>query len=73
MQKKLLLQAAACNLALMLRTMLGAGTPRGPAPASTRLLSRFLLHILTAFAELEREMIRERVIAGNPLTFFGRE
>ena len=28
-QKKLLLQAAACNLALILRQMLGAGTPRG--------------------------------------------
>jgi hypothetical protein len=27
-QKKLLLQAAACNLALILRRMLGAGTPR---------------------------------------------
>ena len=27
-QKKLLLQAAACNLALVLRQMLGAGTPR---------------------------------------------
>jgi transposase len=28
-QKKLLLQAAACNLALLLRQKLGAGTPRG--------------------------------------------
>jgi transposase len=28
-QKKLLLQAAACNLALLLRSLLGAGTPRG--------------------------------------------
>ncbi|HYL35772.1 MAG TPA: recombinase family protein [Bryobacteraceae bacterium] len=27
-------------------------------------MSRFLLHILAAFAELEREMIRERVMAG---------
>ena len=27
-------------------------------------MSRFLLHILAAFAELEREMIRERVVAG---------
>ena len=27
-------------------------------------MSRFLLHILAAFAELEREMIRERVRAG---------
>lgn len=26
--------------------------------------SRFLLHVLAAFAELEREMIRERVISG---------
>lgn len=28
MQKRLLLQAAACNLALLLRKMMGAGTPR---------------------------------------------
>ncbi|HYM08378.1 MAG TPA: recombinase family protein, partial [Terriglobales bacterium] len=27
-------------------------------------LSRFLLHILAAFGELEREMIRERVVSG---------
>jgi len=27
-------------------------------------LSRFLLHILAAFGELEKEMIRERVVAG---------
>ena len=27
-------------------------------------MSRFLLHILAAFAELERELIRERVTAG---------
>ena len=31
--KKLLLQAAACNLALLLRTKYGAGTPRGLAQA----------------------------------------
>ena len=33
-QKKLLLQAAACNLALVLRQLLGAGTPRGLKTAS---------------------------------------
>jgi DNA invertase Pin-like site-specific DNA recombinase len=27
-------------------------------------MARFLLHIMAAFAELEREMIRERVVAG---------
>jgi DNA invertase Pin-like site-specific DNA recombinase len=27
-------------------------------------MSRFLLHIMAAFAELEREIIRERVVAG---------
>lgn len=35
--KKLLLQAAACNLALLLRTKHGAGTPRGLAEAEQRL------------------------------------
>ena len=43
-QKKLLLQAAACNLALLLRTMLGAGTPRG----FTDRLFVFLLALLRA-------------------------
>jgi DNA invertase Pin-like site-specific DNA recombinase len=27
-------------------------------------MARFLLHIMAAFAELEREIIRERVVAG---------
>ncbi len=27
-------------------------------------MSRFMLHIIGAFAELEREMIRERTVAG---------
>ena len=39
-QKKLLLQAAACNLALILRQMLGAGTPRA---LRDRLADLFLL------------------------------
>jgi transposase len=48
-QKKLLLQAAACNLALILRTMLGSGTPRG----YTDRLVTFLFVILWALrAEL---------------------
>jgi transposase len=37
-QKRLLLQAAACNLALLLRTMIGAGTPRALQDAVTNLL-----------------------------------
>ena len=40
MQKKLLLQAAACNLALVLRQLLGAGTPRG---LQDRIAELFLL------------------------------
>ena len=32
--------------------------------AGSNPMSRFLLHILAAFAELERELIRERVTAG---------
>ena len=39
-QKKLLLQAAACNLGLLLRQMLGAGTPRA---LRDRLADLFLL------------------------------
>jgi hypothetical protein len=37
-QKRLLLQAAACNLALLLRTMIGAGTPRALHDAVANLL-----------------------------------
>ena len=37
-QKRLLLQAAACNLALLLRTMIGVGTPRALQDAVTNLL-----------------------------------
>ena len=47
------------------------GNPAGYERPAIRLdtdesnpMSRFLLHILAAFAELEREMIRERVRAG---------
>src|SRR5437016_14442926 len=37
-QKRLLLQAAACNLALLLRTMIGVGTPRALQDAVTNVL-----------------------------------
>ncbi len=41
-RKKLLIQAAACNLALLLRTKHGAGTPRGLAEAAKRLCEAIL-------------------------------
>ena len=41
--KKLLIQAAACNLALLLRTKHGAGTPRGLAEAKKSLWMLILL------------------------------
>ena len=41
-KKKLLFQAAACNLALLLRTKHGAGTPRGLAEAVKRLCEEIL-------------------------------
>ena len=41
-KKKLLLQAAACNLALLLRTKHGAGTPRGLTEAVKRLCEDIL-------------------------------
>ena len=39
--KRLLLQAAACNLALIMRTMAGAGTPRGLADLRQQLILAF--------------------------------
>ncbi len=48
-QKKLLLQAAACNLALLLRKMMGAGTPRALHDA----LAGLILALLQLLAALE--------------------
>ena len=46
-QKRLLLQAAACNLALLLRKMIGAGTPRAMQDAVAHLLL-VLLRLISA-------------------------
>jgi len=46
-QKRLLLQAAGCNLALLIRKMTGAGTPRALQDVVTRLFSIFLRLIST--------------------------
>ena len=40
--KRILVQAAACNIALILRTLTGAGTPRGAADLHLKLLFAFL-------------------------------
>lgn len=48
-QKKLLLQAVACNLALLLRKMMGAGTPRALHDA----LAGLILALLQLLAALE--------------------
>ena len=42
-----------------------------PDTNETKPMSRFLPHILAAFAELEREMIRERVRALAPVKAHG--
>src|SRR6266478_5942909 len=51
-QKRLLLQAAACNLALLLRTMIGAGTPRALQDAVANLLV-VLLRLISAYERHE--------------------
>jgi transposase len=50
-QKKLLVQAAACNLALLLRKMMGAGTPRALQDAVLGLFLVFLRLISLASAD----------------------
>lgn len=50
--KRVLLQAAACNLALILRSITKAGTPRGLADLKTELIYA-LLHVLDALSTLE--------------------
>jgi transposase len=47
-KKKLLVQAAACNLALLLRKMIGAGTPRALQDAVAGLFFVLLRHISLA-------------------------
>ena len=51
-RKKLLLQAAACNLALLLRTKHGAGSPRGLAEAAQALCTA-IWALLVAWSRLE--------------------
>jgi transposase len=51
-QKRLLLQAAACNLALLLRKMLGAGTPRAMQDAVAHLWL-VLLRLISALDALK--------------------
>ena len=55
--KRVLLQAAACNLALILRTLGGAGTPRGLADLRQKLLSA-LLSVLEALWALQNRVPR---------------
>lgn len=52
-QKRLLLQAAACNLALLLRKMVGAGTPRALHDVVTNLLF-VLMRLISATHEVNR-------------------
>jgi transposase len=52
-QKRLLLQAAACNLALLLRKMIGAGTPRALQDVVTKLLFA-LMRLISATHEVNR-------------------
>ena len=71
--KKLLLQAAACNLALLLRTKHGAGTPRGLAEAEKALWA-LILALSETFkalrgaspAPVERKRRTDRVRPGRP-------
>jgi hypothetical protein len=46
-QKRLLLQAAACNLALLLRKLIGAGTPRALQDVAISLFFHFMRLIST--------------------------
>jgi transposase len=57
-QKRLLLQAAACNLALLLRKMIGAGTPRALQDVGARLLFIFwrLLSTINAISVPPRSL-----------------
>ena len=59
---ELLLQAAACNLALVLRQMLGAGTPRG---LQDRLAQLFLIFLWITVWEMSRGQRSSALSRGN--------
>ena len=61
-QKRLLLQAAACNLALLLRKMMGAGTPRALQDVAARLFFILLrpLSTMNAISAPPRSLSRCR-------------
>lgn len=72
--KRVLIQAAACNLALILRTLGGAGTPRGLADIQKALIMAFL-RLLTALVALDNgacgarlEMVRRPPSSTGHLT-----
>ena len=56
--KRVLIQAAACNIALILRTLTGAGTPKGSADARRLLIWAFynLLTAWNALATIQRQL-----------------
>ncbi len=58
--KRLLLQAAACSLALILRTFGGAGTPRGLADLRRRLIGDLLRVFRTLWVLPVREVRQTR-------------
>ena len=66
--KRVLLQAAACNLALILRSITRAGTPRGLADLNFRLFSTLLrgLALLASFSPPSLPSQRDRLSASPP-------
>lgn len=75
--KRVLLQAAACNIALILRTLIGAGTPKGAVDLLGKLVNLFvrILAELNALADCQANLIRSRsATAATSLsrTEFGR-
>ena len=70
MQKKLLVQAMACNLALLMRSLYGAGKPRAASDRTGQLILA-LLRLMMAFLKpnsLERGAPAPPTNAGQPST-----
>jgi hypothetical protein len=66
-QKRLLLQAAACNLALLLRKMIGAGTPRAMQETQWHIYCLFFLQRMSAMDAVNKPASSLPAVISRPM------
>jgi transposase len=70
--KKLLLQAAACNLALLLRSLYGTGKPRAAHDRLDRAIFAILVFLRAVEASCQPQSVYSRSLTRNPRTLSRR-